>query len=97
VEVQRAVEDKLVRIAWSDGHNSEYPFPYLRGWCPCAECQGHGGELRFVETPRADLTRITVVGRYALNLVWADGHDTGLYTYRYLRELCPCNTCRSRG
>jgi DUF971 family protein len=94
IEVQRLTEPRLVRIEWSDGHISEYPFAYLRGWCPCAGCQGHGGERRFIHADN-DLDRIGVVGRYALNPVWADGHETGIYSYAYLRELCPCDACAS--
>ncbi|OFV88732.1 MAG: hypothetical protein A3J75_02420, partial [Acidobacteria bacterium RBG_16_68_9] len=88
-------EEGKLRITWNDGHVSEYPLAYLRGWCPCAVCQGHGGRRRYVDAPMADLTSIAVVGTYALNLNWSDGHDTGIYSYRYLRELCPC--CRPSG
>lgn len=83
----------MLRVEWSDGHVSEYPYAYLRGWCPCAACQGHGGERRFVDGGNSDLERISVVGRYGLDPVWGDGHDTGIYTYRYLRTLCPCPQC----
>lgn len=92
LEVRRLPESRLVRIEWSDAHVSEYPFAYLRGWCPCAECQGHGGERRFVHGD-SDLLRIIAVGRYALTPVWGDGHETGIYSYAYLRELCPCPQC----
>lgn len=92
IEVRRLPEQRLVRIEWSDGHVSEYPFAYLRGWCPCAGCQGHGGERRFVHA-NSELERIELVGRYALTPVWGDGHETGIYAYRYLRELCPCAEC----
>jgi len=92
IEVHRDAEARLLRIEWSDGHRSEYPFAYLRGWCPCAGCQGHGSEKRFVHGD-SELTKIALVGRYALNPVWGDGHETGIYSYRYLRELCPCPKC----
>ncbi len=86
-----------MRIRWSDGHTSEYPWPYLRGWCPCAVCQGHGGGHRYVEPPdHCELTGISLVGNYALNLLWADRHATGIYSYRYLRELCGCPVCTAR-
>lgn len=94
VEVRRVADGRQLRIAWDDGHVSEYPMEHLRGWCPCAVCQGHGGERHFVEGANAELAKVTVVGNYALNIGWADGHDTGIYTYRYLRELCPCPACR---
>jgi len=92
-EVRRDVDARTVRVTWHDGHVSEYPFAYLRGWCPCAACQGHGGEKHYVEGQNTELTSLNVVGRYALGLIWADGHDTGIYAYRYLRSLCPCTDC----
>ena len=93
VEVRRLRDLKRLRIDWDSGHVSEYPFAYLRGWCPCAGCQGHAGERRYVHAADPDLVNVSVVGRYALNLEWGDGHQTGIYTYRYLRELCPCEEC----
>lgn len=96
-EVRRQPEAATLRVTWSDGHVSEYPFAYLRGWCPCAECQGHGGVKHYVDASNTDLVSIAVVGKYALNLKWGDGHETGIYAYRYLRELCPCRGCEGRG
>ena len=92
-EVRREVQSATLRVTWSDGHLSAYPFAYLRGWCPCAGCQGHGGDKRYIHAPNNDLTSVAVVGKYALNLKWGDGHETGIYTYRYLRELCACDAC----
>ena len=92
VEIRRLADARVLRIEWSDGHVSEYPFAYLRGWCPCAGCQGHGGEKRFVHG-NGDLEKVGVVGRYALAPVWGDGHETGIYSYAYLRQLCPCAVC----
>ncbi len=94
IEVHRRAEDRVVGVIWSDGHLSEYPFDYLRGWCPCAGCQGHGGDKRYVEAANTDLDQISQVGNYALQMHWGDGHDTGIYTYDHLRQLCPCADCR---
>jgi DUF971 family protein len=90
LEVRRLADERVVRITWSDAHVSDYPFAYLRGWCPCAGCQGHSGDKRYVQAPNTDLRTISQVGRYALNFVWGDGHETGIYSYDYLRQLCPC-------
>ena len=89
-EVRRLADEKRVRIQWSDGHESTYEYAYLRGWCPCAGCQGHGGDVRYVHAEVTELANIALVGNYALGLTWADGHDTGIYSYQHLRELCPC-------
>ena len=94
LEVRRGPDDRTMRIRWDDGHASEYPWAYLRGWCPCAGCQGHGNDKRYVQPPQCDLRAIAVVGNYALSLQWSDAHDTGIYTYRYLRELCACDSCK---
>ena len=40
------------------------------------------------------LTNVETVGRYAVRLFWADGHSTGLYSFDYLREICPCAECK---
>jgi DUF971 family protein len=80
-------EEKLLRILWDDDELSDYPFAYLRGWCPCAVCQGHGGERRFLHVENSQLVSVERTGNYALNLRWQDGHDTGIYTFEYLRNL----------
>jgi DUF971 family protein len=76
----------------------------LRWACPCAECRGEGygtvGRLEKVtELPQADLEleAVTLVGRYALQLGFRSGHSTGIYTFRYLRAICPCAECRRSG
>ena len=84
------VHDKrrnVLRIVWDDGGDCEYPIPYLRGWCPCAGCQGHGGTVRFRGTPDVRVEAIAEVGSYALAFRFSDGHDTGIYTWTWLRRL----------
>jgi DUF971 family protein len=82
-----------LRIAWDDGQESLYPLRYLRGYCPCAHCQGHGGPVRFVAVDAPKITRIDEVGSYAINIVWQDEgagtHATGIYSWDYLRDLDP--------
>ncbi len=94
LEVRRDAAAREVQIAWSDGHASAYAWTYLRGWCPCATCQGHSGDKRYIHAENTDLERIAAVGRYAFSFVWGDGHETGIYAYPYLRQLCPCDQCR---
>jgi DUF971 family protein len=74
-------------ITWGDGQKSSYPHEILRGFCPCATCQGHSGAIRFVTGGDLDLREIEQVGNYALGLTWADGHSTGIYSFRLLRTL----------
>jgi DUF971 family protein len=74
-------------IAWADGTASSYPHEILRGYCPCATCQGHSGSIRFVAGANLELRELEQVGNYALGLTWADGHSTGIYSFRFLRAL----------
>ncbi len=92
--VNHIEEEKLVRVLWDDDHLSDYPLGYLRGWCPCAVCQGHEGERRFLHVEDPQLVSVSQVGNYALNLVWKDGHQTGIYTFEFLRSLCACSECQ---
>jgi ATP-binding protein involved in chromosome partitioning len=93
-EIERSADGRALHIRWTDGHDGEYPLAYLRGWCPCAQCQGHGGERRYVHGGSAELEAWEPVGRYAVTFRWRDGHATGIYSHVYLRELCACRRCR---
>ena len=81
-------------IEWADGHRSILPHALLRGYCPCAVCQGHGSEIHYVPGGSLVLRDLERVGSYALQLTGGDRHDTGLYSFRYLRSLCQCEACR---
>ncbi len=83
----REAEGRL-NITWSDGSTSEYSLAYLRGWCPCAGCQGHfQNEMTFVTDASTTLTNVEPIGGYAMRPVWADGHKSGIFSFQYLREL----------
>ena len=87
---------RVMRIRWDDGHLGEWNWYPLRKACPCALCAGEGNIPGVVtlETVLTDsqttMERVKWIGRYALAPIWADGHDTGLFTYQRLRELCTC-------
>ena len=80
-------------VSWGDGHVSPYAFDYLRSWCPCAGCQGHEPTAHYLDRVGEDLIHVEGVGNYALGLNWKDGHSTGIYSFRLLRGLCPCDEC----
>ena len=98
-------QTRQLTINWSDGHQSVYPFALLRHACPCASCRG-GHEymssepdpvvfsLADEDTPATRLSNLEAVGAYALTPLWEDGHHFGIYTWHYLRALCPCDQCR---
>ncbi|WP_462137081.1 gamma-butyrobetaine hydroxylase-like domain-containing protein [Candidatus Mycalebacterium sp.] len=97
--------DSALQIEWSDGHSSVYAYEDLRLICPCATCRrlratSRTGKLPFKTriVPGSGDTRIKAekidkVGLYALQFKWNDGHDTGIYTFEFLRENCPCERC----
>ena len=77
----------VFEIEWSDGSQTSIPHEILRGYCPCATCQGHSGKIEFREGGNLELRDIRRVGNYALALGWADGHDSGIYSFEYLHKL----------
>jgi DUF971 family protein len=83
----------VLEIAWDDGARTRYPGAQLRWACPCAECRGEAGAAGRLdairELPEAELrlTDVVLVGQYALQLGFESGHGTGIYTFRYLRDL----------
>jgi DUF971 family protein len=100
--IDRMGEEGL-KIRWADGHESIYPFGYLRQSCPCAACSAGGGptaghpKKQGVPIRAASLPlEIQPVGRYALTIRFSDGHKTGIFAYEYLRSLCRCEACAPR-
>ena len=83
--------DAALRITWADDTVCRYTAPELRRACPCAQCVNEwtGQRMLKPETISNELTiaDLSLVGRYALNFRWSDGHDTGIYSFTYLREL----------
>ena len=87
-------ERTSLKIQWKDSHHSELSYRLLRQKCPCAHCDAmRSGKDPFRILPSDDffenlhLVDIQRVGRYAVRLVWSDGHRTGIYTFEFLRAL----------
>ncbi|MGB1563646.1 MAG: gamma-butyrobetaine hydroxylase-like domain-containing protein [Sinimarinibacterium flocculans] len=80
---------RVLEVAWADGTRFELPCEYLRVFSPSAELRGHGlPEPMLVGGKReVNITRVEPVGRYAVRLVFDDGHDSGIYSWDILREL----------
>jgi DUF971 family protein len=93
VEIRHEKSARRLVLEWADGHASTYDIDYLRSWCPCASCQGHALKAKYLELTNQELVHLELVGNYALAPTWADGHNTGIYSFRLLRGLCPCEDC----
>jgi DUF971 family protein len=96
-------------IDWADGHHSHYSFVYLRDACPCAMCEEERGKTgRLPGEPEkpapgtlpmfkaiAKPLSAEGVGRYAIKFSWNDNHDLGIYSWKLLRDICPCPECKA--
>lgn len=93
VDVQPIGQELAVK--WADGTESFISFEQLRRGCPCAGCQGerditgqlHKGPEGPLTEASFQLRSLLPVGTYALQPVWADGHQTGIYSFEYLQRL----------
>lgn len=87
----RRIKGGIFGVEWNDGHTTALPYRWLRGQCPCAHCVDEWTGERKVgeaEVPfNVEPVHVKSVGRYALQIVWNDKHDAGLYSYEYLRDL----------
>ena len=86
-----------IGIVWSDDHESYYPSHDLRCACNCASCVDEMSGKKVLDDARvpADVRPLEIhpVGNYGYSILWSDRHDTGIYTFERLRELCPCGDC----
>ena len=95
-----------VDIAWADGHASHFEFALLRDNCPCATCNDERDKKDSMAAmnlpaapvlpmykPKARAQSASQVGNYAIQIHFTDGHSTGIFSYDYLRSICPCAEC----
>ena len=88
-ELRLRRKSRLLEVHFPDGTHYALSFEYLRTHSPSAEVQGHGPGQDVLQIAKENvrITDLEAVGRYAVRLKFDDGHDTGLYTWKYLREL----------
>ncbi|MEO6801955.1 MAG: DUF971 domain-containing protein [Granulicella sp.] len=100
-----------VEIDWKDGHKSTWSFGWLRNACPCATCaeeRSQTGRALGAGKPKTEMqqalamyeapirpTEAIPAGKYAIKFKWSDGHQTGIYSWDYLRRVCQCPQCVS--
>ena len=89
-EIKQEGESGL-RITWADDCVCTYTAAELRRACPCAQCVNEWTGQRVIKPEAVSeelmIADVSIVGRYALTFRWSDGHETGIYSFRYLREL----------
>jgi len=107
----KKTEGTGVEIDWKDGHRSAWDFKWLRDACPCATChearEAEGrkpgepkrepAQLLPMFKPAARPQTVTPVGKYAVRFKWEDGHESGIYSWEYLRRVCQCAECLAKG
>lgn len=97
IEPRQIIEesDSELSIEWSDETETKYTASELRRRCPCAGCinEWTGEKILKDESVSEDLSfaSISIVGRYALNFHFSDGHETGIYSFQYLKNLSKKN------
>ena len=93
IEPIQIVEESSARLSikWSDGNETTYEAATLRRSCPCASCVNEWTGQKILDDSQIgdnmSFTHISIVGRYALNFHFSDGHDTGIFSFDYLRSL----------
>ena len=88
-EIKLHQKSRMLEIEYSDGQRFELPCEFLRVYSPSAEVRGHGPgqEVLQVGKKNVEITDVQPVGSYAVQLVFSDGHDSGLYSWDYLHDL----------
>jgi DUF971 family protein len=96
INIEVDLKKSQVRITWADQVTTRYPFEYLRKICPCATCEeerNNADPLRVLSPGMVSIsTRLEpehpaeMVGNYAMQFFWDDGHRTGIYTFEFLRQ-----------
>jgi DUF971 family protein len=88
-EIKLRTASRVLEVSFGGGVRFQLPFEYLRVHSPSAEVKGHGPgqEVLVLGKENVGIKAIEPVGQYAVKLVFDDGHDTGLFTWKYLHEL----------
>ena len=101
-DLKVSLKEQSLRVVWQSGGESTFAFPMLRRQCPCATCREERKELAKnpLHVLKADPTGATVVsaklvGNYAIQFQWSDGHNTGIFDFRMLRALATASDSSS--
>lgn len=82
-------QSKVLELAY-ETQTYQLPFEFLRVWSPSAEVRGHGVGQETLQTGKRNvvITSIEQIGHYAIKPIFSDGHDSGIYSWEYLYEMC---------
>jgi DUF971 family protein len=85
-------------VSWHDGHVSVFTTKHLRCECTCAGCVSEVTGKRILD-PNTVPEDVSIagaqhVGNYGVQFQFSDGHSNGIYTWKRLREICPCSECK---
>ena len=94
-DIKLSLKAQTLAIDWQDGHRSEFELGRLRRVCPCATCRTERDtpptSLRILNLPagadKIEVIDAELMGHYAINLKWSDGHNSGIFDYKFLRAL----------
>ena len=88
-EIKLHQKSRLLEIGFADGKCFTLPFEFLRVYSPSAEVRGHGPGQEVLQVGKKDveITQVEPVGSYALQLVFSDGHDSGIFSWDYFYNL----------
>jgi DUF971 family protein len=83
-------QSKVLELGYEDGSTYRLPFEFLRVLSPSAEVRGHGPGQETLQTGKRNVSILSIepVGHYAIKPTFTDGHDSGLFSWDYLYELC---------
>lgn len=93
-------KERVLEIKWADDHIARYATKHLRVNCACAGCVDEMTGVRTLDPATIpediDIAAMDAVGNYAVRFRWSDGHDTGIYSWDHLLNLCPCPQCGTK-
>lgn len=95
-EIRKVGPDEIL-VLWNDDHRSLFHARFLRLNCPCAGCVDEWTGQRTVRPEHIPESTVVSgwqpVGNYGVRFTWTDGHDTGIFSFQALRQLCRCSPC----
>lgn len=93
LKIYKSAERELT-IEWDDRHYGRHTYETLRSLCPCAVCRvERENKSDYINLDKINIVDIEQIGSYAIKIVWNDGHDMGIYSFDYLRNICECSNC----